>query len=229
MTFSRATAWLGTTLAAALLSTTAFSADLSAKAYKGAAPVVDPLSPIYIHVGGFLGLLSPNITSMTPAVVSPGATASTIGTLGFDVGYFVTDNIAVSLGAGIPPSVTTYGQGGLAAFGALGSSTIAPAMLTAHYHLTSLGPFQPYIGGGVVWNIVLSDGSLGLANYHLNSSVGAVLQAGVDLYIDRHWGLYGDVKKVFLTSNITSTSAGGVNAQVDLNPWFLTAGVTYRF
>ncbi len=223
MTISR-TARLGLTLAAALLSTSALSADL---AYKGPAQAaLDPLSPFYVRVGGLLGILNPSFTSGAPAA-GAGLSASTIGTLGFDVGYFVTDNIAVSLGAGFPPSVTTYGQGSIAALGALGSSVIAPAMLTAHYHLTNLGPFQPYVGGGVVWNIVLSNGSLALPNYALQSNIGGVLQAGVDLYVNRHWGLYVDAKKLFLSTGVTSTLP--LNAVVNLDPWIFTTGVTYRF
>ncbi len=215
----------GTALCA-LFAVPALAADVPAMAYKGTVSATAPVSPLYVRAGGLLGLLNPTFSSGAPAA-GAGLSASTVGTLGFDVGYFLTENIAVSIGAGVPPSVTTYGQGAISGLGALGSSVIAPAMLTAHYHFTGFGGFQPYIGGGVVWNIVLANGSLALPNYALQSNVGGVLQAGVDYYFNSHWGLFVDAKKLFLTTGVTSSLP--LNAQVNLDPWIFTTGVVYRF
>jgi len=46
--------------------------------------------------------------------------------------------------------------------------------------------------------------------------------------LNENWGLNFDVKKVYLNTDV-SVNAGAVTADVDLDPWIVGFGITYKF
>ena len=114
---------------------------------------------------------------------------------------------------------------------------ILPATLTAKYHLP-LGPIKPYVGAGPALFIVFDEkpGStaraLGVDKVKMSNSVGLALQGGVDVALgDSGLGLSLDAKKYFIkpTASFYAGGAKVLETKHDLDPWVLSAGVSYRF
>lgn len=151
-------------------------------------------------------------------------------TAAVEFGYFFNPNFAVSFTGGFPPTVDVLGRGTVAGLGKLGTATYGPATLTAHYHFTGFGNIQPYIGAGPTFMYVFNTKDGALSDLKLANAVGFAVQAGVNVMIDRNWGVFFDVKKAYLRSTTTGT-LGGIPAKgkVVLDPLVIHTGVTYKF
>ncbi|MFB2550360.1 OmpW/AlkL family protein [Ensifer soli] len=162
----------------------------------------------------------------------PGGTISIDNhyTAAFELGYFLTDNIAVSFTGGFPPTVDINGAGTLSPTGKLGAVTYGPTALTAQYHFDEIGRFRPYIGGGPMFMFVFDNKDGALNKLKVDPAIGATVQAGVDMKITDDWGLFVDVKKAYLRTD-SSGSLGGapVKADVRLDPLVISAGVSLKF
>jgi len=147
-----------------------------------------------------------------------------------DISYYFTKNISTELILGTTAS-SIYGDGAIKSLGKLGKSWILPPTLTAQYHLTNFGAFQPYIGAGVNYTMFYHQNASGAAtDLKVKNAFGLALQAGFDYMIDEHWGVNMDVKKIFLRPDFEATVGGArVHGTADLDPWLIGGGVTYRF
>jgi outer membrane protein len=173
-----------------------------------------------------------------------------VATLGVEAGYFFTPNFSVDIAAGVPvyASVKTNAPfpPGLTPVPVPSGTVLATVMpsfvpITALYHFTQFGMFQPYLGGGIAPVFSVSQKSGFNTGVTVDPSVGLVLQGGVDVMFDNHWGWSLDVKKLFAhsTTNVTGSNFAvvGLPVQVPLagalktnfQPWVLSTGVTYRF
>ncbi|CAA2160085.1 Outer membrane protein W [Methylobacterium brachiatum] len=144
-----------------------------------------------------------------------------------DISYFFTKNIAAELILG----VTRHGiQGaGTLAGTRIGSTWILPPTLTLQYHFDGFGPLKPYVGAGVNYSIFFDERERGgFTGFRLSNSFAPALQAGFDYMLDAHWGLNVDVKKLFLDTKV-KLNAGAIRGRVDIDPWIVGAGITYRF
>ncbi|WP_103866495.1 OmpW family protein [Aquimarina sp. I32.4] len=111
----------------------------------------------------------------------------------------------------------------------LGDVWLLPPTLLGQYHFTG-GDFVPYLGAGV--NLTLfygaDEGSVA-DDVSYDTAVGFAFQGGFDFMLNDKWFINVDVKKVFLSTDVTvnATSALGatVGADVDINPWIFGAGV----
>lgn len=144
-----------------------------------------------------------------------------------DISYFFTRNVAAELILG----VTRHGiQGaGTLAGARIGSTWILPPTLTLQYHFDGFGPLKPYVGAGVNYSIFFGEQERGgFTGFRLTNSVAPALQAGFDYMLDEHWGVNVDVKKLFLDTKV-KLNAGTIRGRVDIDPWIVGAGITYRF
>lgn len=170
--------------------------------------------------------------------------SATISTIGGDIDisdefvpslqieYFFNDNMSAEL-------LCCMAQHDVKAVGAvlgtvdLGQVAHFPPTLTLKYHWTDLGPWQPYVGAGVNYTRFFNDelpsgGPVTAIGY--DDSWGGALQAGVDYKLDDHWSVNVDVRKVWISSDVTlSAGATVINAAVDINPLIVTVGSGYRF
>ena len=73
------------------------------------------------------------------------------------------------------------------------------------YHFTQFGAIQPYLGGGIVpsFELAVQDGFNTGGSFA--PTVGLVAQAGSDYMFNRNWGVFLDVKKLFIWSTGKST------------------------
>ena len=173
-----------------------------------------------------------------------------------DISYFLNDNIAFELILGVTPHDVTATDvvvpGGATLDGedlelgdvGLGDVWLLPPTLTAQYHFTNFGSFKPYVGAGVNYTIFFDESAGATADsIDYDASFGGALQAGFDYDLDGEaggWALNVDVKKVWITTDVTvdlSTALSPVtpldevfvDTEVDINPWIVGVGAGYRF
>ena len=104
-----------------------------------------------------------------------------------------------------------------------------PPTLTLQYHFTPHSKFSPYIGAGVNYSLFYGeDAKSGFTDLEIDGGWGVAAQAGFDYWMNDNWGLNLDVKKLWLNVD-ASLNNGAVKADVDLDPWIIGTGVSYRF
>ncbi len=169
-------------------------------------------------VGARALYVSPNVSTSIDGLDVDGAWWAEV-----DVTYFFTKNVAVELiAAWNTHEVTLNGQ-------SLGKVGVLPPTLTAQYHFTDLGKFKPYVGAGINYTYFYEND---LANDTLHvedSSWGGALQAGFDYEIAKNWYLNGDVKYVWMNTDVIVNATGSNLGSLDINPWIFGLGVRYRF
>lgn len=115
---------------------------------------------------------------------------------------------------------------------------ILPATVTLKYHLNA-GGIKPYIGAGPSLFVIMGEKpgaatrALGGTRLKMSNEVGVALQAGVDIPVnDSGMGVSLDAKKYFVSTTLHVFAASGAEALTTrhkLDPWVLSAGVSYRF
>lgn len=213
----RIVSFLSTVTATTLLTSAAFAASVSgtewddAKRFqlRGRVIGVQPDESSTVSVGGeaFVG-----------DAVAPEA----------DLSYYFTDFVSAELiAATTQHSLTHSGAGDL------GRTWLLPPTLTVQYHPMPDAQFSPYVGAGLNYSLFYGEESAkgnGITGLDVNGGIGYALQAGADYWIDEHWGVNMDVKKLFLNVDAKmNVGATPVTADIDLDPWIVGAGVSYRF
>jgi outer membrane protein len=151
-----------------------------------------------------------------------------------DFSYFFTPNLALNL-------ILATTQHDLVARGTalgdvqLGSVWALPPTLTLQYHPLPAARFSPYVGVGLNYTAFYGyshgGGSPVVRGVAVNNSVGAALNAGLDVEISGPWGLNVDVKKIFMSPNAAVGTTLGVklHARTEINPLVVGMSVRYRF
>lgn len=115
---------------------------------------------------------------------------------------------------------------------------ILPATVTLKAHLPTGTPFKPYIGAGPSVFFVFDEkpGStvrdLGVDKVRMSNSFGVALQGGVDITLgESGFGLSLDAKRYFMkpTAKFYADDVKVLETKHNLDPWVLSAGVSYRF
>ena len=144
-----------------------------------------------------------------------------------DVSYFFTDHIAAELIAATANHDINAGGG------KVGDAWILPPTLTLQYHFQRDKQFSPYVGIGVNYSLFYGEDETGTTfnNIDVDGGFGLAFQAGADYWLDDNWGLNLDVKYVDLQVDVdvNSGSTPLKASDVDLDPWIIGAGVSYRF
>ncbi|MCG8443562.1 MAG: outer membrane beta-barrel protein [Caulobacterales bacterium] len=159
-----------------------------------------------------------------------------------DISYFFTDNIAVELILAVTPhdvsAVNVTVPGALTdADIDLGDVWLLPPTVTVQYHFDTGTAIKPYVGVGVNATLFFNEDEGPVADgVDYDPSVGLALQAGVDYDLDGQpggWAANLDVKKVWINPDVTvdfTTALGAsVDADVDINPIIVGAGIGYKF
>jgi outer membrane protein len=161
-----------------------------------------------------------------------------------DFTYFFTKNIAAELILGTSKhDVKTVGSDISAVGGPtnasvdLGSVYLLPPTLTVQYHFFPMKEkiFKPYVGAGVNYTIFYNEkaGSV-VKDVQYDNAFGFAAQLGFDLMLDDTFFINVDVKRLFLSTDVTvdaSNLAAGLSipAEVDINPWLLGFGFGMKF
>lgn len=146
-----------------------------------------------------------------------------------DITYFFTQNWSAELILATSPHDLTLKNSDLGDVD-LGDTWILPPTITLQYHFTPEKKFSPYIGAGVNYTLPYAEKAAGgtVTSLAADGSFGWALQAGFDYWVDDHWGLNLDVKKIYVDVD-ASVNKGAITGEVVLDPWVAGAGVSYRF
>ncbi|MEO0032643.1 MAG: hypothetical protein RIS94_2401 [Pseudomonadota bacterium] len=152
------------------------------------------------------------------------------------VEYFFTPNFSVETICCLTQHHVN-GDGGLSGTNLVNHVLILPATVTLKAHLP-LGAIKPYVGVGPSVFFVMGEkpgataASLGVNKVSMSNSVGVALQAGTDIALGNSgFGLSLDAKKYFIkpTASFFVDDTLVLKTKHKLDPWVLSAGVTYRF
>ena len=144
-----------------------------------------------------------------------------------DISYFLTPQIAVELVLTYPQKQTIRSNGT-----DIGSLKHLPPTLTAQYHFTSFGAFEPYVGAGLNYtrfSSVRFDPAVQTARQPSLSknSVGLMVQVGFDYEFIKNTYFNVDAKKVQIRTDVSS--AGTEVGTFEVDPWLIGVGIGRRF
>ncbi|MFN2099669.1 OmpW/AlkL family protein [Altererythrobacter sp. MF3-039] len=117
------------------------------------------------------------------------------------------------------------------------NAKLIPATVTLKYHF-DLGGVKPYVGAGPAYFLWISDKPgaatlpLGVTDTDLSDELGLALQAGIDVPLgDKGFGISFDAKRYFIgtTARWFAGDTLAIETKHKLDPWVLSAGVSYRF
>lgn len=150
--------------------------------------------------------------------------------------YFFTNNLSVETICCMTQH-DVDGTGALAGAEMVSNARVIPATFTAKYHVDA-GVMKPYVGVGATYFLWVSDKPgaftvpLGITDTDLSDEFGFVLQGGVDIPLgDGGFGLSLDAKKYFVdtTARWYEGDVLALESEHKLDPWVLSAGVTFSF
>lgn len=178
---------------------------------------------------------APAIAAALPADAQTRANDNFVPTVAIE--YFVSPNISLETIC----CVTQHdvdGKNGLAGAELVSNAKIIPATLTVKYHF-NLGGVKPYVGAGPTYFIFVDEkaGStaraLGADRTKINDTLGAALQAGIDIPINGSGlAVSLDAKRYFMKVDAKWYDASGtkvLQTKNTLDPWVLSAGLAWRF
>ena len=141
----------------------------------------------------------------------------------FTLGYRFHDNVGVELLAALPFEHDIYLNGEN-----LASTKHLPPTLTVQYYPLggTQASVQPYLGAGINYTRFSSE-SIESGDLSLDSSWGAAGQVGVDLLIDDNWAL--NAAAWYIDIDTDATLDGADIGTVEIDPWVVMAGISYRF
>jgi outer membrane protein len=180
-------------------------------------------------------LVDPGLAAVLPPSVQTNANSNVVPTLAIE--YFFNKSISVETICCFTQHHIN-GAGGIAGTRIVDHVLILPATVTAKFHLDA-GPIKPYVGAGPALFLIFGEKpgadlrGLGGASTRLSNELGVALQAGVDIPInDKGLGISLDAKKYFIDTTLHVKTAGGtevLTTKHKLDPWVLSAGVSFRF
>ena len=237
MRFDLRAFWLASTILAGTTAVAGLAGPASAAdlAYK-APPAVEVWNPWLVRVRA-LGIVTRD-SGRIYQVSGSDLETSDIVVPELDISYFFTPNWAVEAIAGTTRHTIHVSEpSGLDGL-KVGSAWLLPPIVSLQYHFTNFGAFKPYVGIGANYTIFFSQeagneyfNGVAVVRSKLHNAAGAALQVGFDWFVDRHWGFNVDVKKLFLKTDWDGVLSTGTQlaADVDLDPWLISAGITYKF
>jgi outer membrane protein len=241
------------------------AADLPSPTPQSPGPLPDQMSRFYFRFGAlgainqsWSSLFAQNVAAVAipgiglfpiggigpePSLVGRGASYSNVFSATFQSGYYFTPNWSLEVSSGLPVwmSIKITGFSASPPYSGTVLSKLLPGVvpITGVYHFTQFGALQPYVGAGIVPTFELALRNGFNTGGWFPPAVGLAAQAGADYMFNKNWGVFLDVKKLFIWSQGTSggfdlgppvgTIPGSATIKTTIQPWLLSSGVTYRF
>jgi outer membrane protein len=151
--------------------------------------------------------------------------------------YFVADNFSIETICCFTQHDVDTTAGFPAGTELVSNARVIPATFTAKYHIDG-GAIRPYVGAGVTYFLWVQDKPgaatipLGVTETDFSDEFGFVLQGGVDIPVsDSGFGISLDAKRYFVdtTSRWYVGDVVAIQTKHKLDPWVLSAGVTFSF
>ncbi len=185
------------------------------------------------------------------AIPGSGTGVSRTETLGVAISHFYTDNIAVAVDLGVPPTYKLHGEGTLGPVGQIGTAKQwAPTVFVKYYFGDAKAKWRPFLGAGVTYvrysDIELSQkfqqvigakfGSpAAVTTADLSRGFSPNINAGVSYEFADKWYANLSLTYVKLKTDAelttTGTKVGTVKSSttLTLDPLVAFMGVGYRF
>ncbi len=183
---------------------------------QGDSPMLDQ-KDWFVKVGGTYVVT--DSAGNLPVKGLPSVTVGNAFTGSLEAGRFVSDRFSLSVTAGIPPTHDILVNGAK-----VGTVTLGAVALDAQFHLINEGPFDLYVGGGLAYNMYVSNTVLNVSS--VDSGLAPVLQVGAEYKVSDNLGLFVDAKKEFFTTTVHHLAGP---FQERLNPLAITAGIAFHF
>ena len=200
----------------------------------------DSQSKVQIKVLGTGVMPNGKITSVNTDIVGLPADTQTEANDNFvptiAIEYFFTDSFSIETICCVTQHDVDAVRG-LPGAELVSNARLIPATFTAKYHF-DLDGFRPYVGAGPTYFLWIEDKPgtatlpLGVTDTDLSDEFGFVLQAGFDVPIGENgFGLSVDAKRYFVdtTARWYAGDALAIETEHELDPWVVSAGVSYRF
>jgi outer membrane protein len=204
------------------------------------------------------GPFNSNVTVMGQTrALSDSAKSSSIAasnTIGLTATYFITDNIAGEVVAGLPPKFNISGAGSIAQYGKIGSARMwSPTVLLKYYFGQPTSKLRPFVGLGAtyVWftNAQITNGAFaqndlrGNTSVSVNRGISPVFNAGLSYNVHKNWFIGASVSFIPMTRTITmntpnasiptprGNAPGSIKSTVRarMNPIVTYVNIAYRF
>lgn len=140
----------------------------------------------------------------------------------FNIAYFITHNLAVDVLGGLPFKHDIKLNGSK-----VGDTKQLPPIVTLQWHFSPDAPIRPFVGIGLNYTYFYDEHLDSGADFELSDSWGIAYQAGIDVAIDDHWSIGGDVRYARIDSSvkIDDQKVGSV----DVDPFVYSLNLAYRF
>jgi outer membrane protein len=197
-----------------------------------AAAATARLRPWFLRVDLAGILLSESAETTVAGGRIPGNTVSINDslTVSLDLGYFVTENLAIAAIIGVPPRASLKGANALANVGVAATARYGPAALIVQYHPPPLLGVRTYLGIGISYTVFADVDGVALQNVKLPNVWGPAFQIGMDIPIRERWSLHMDAVQILASTRASGTYQGlPVSSNITVNPLILRLGVTWRF
>lgn len=161
------------------------------------------------------GVLGKNVISVSDKLIPE-----------FDIDYRLSADWSLELVLTVPQEHTVKLKG----VGEIGDFEHLPPTLMLKYHPTfaAFGDrFQPYVGAGVNFTLIMDDDILDGAVKLDSYSIGPAGQIGFDVKLNDRWTLNLDVKRVMIRTDVKLL--GTKIAEARLDPWLYAVGLGYQF
>ena len=167
-------------------------------------------------------------------------------TLDIDITYMTSKNVGIELLLDLSSKHDINGTGNLAGV-KVGDVTVLPPALIAQYHFSPNSNIRPYAGAGINYTMFFSESTTSQftttmgavlaptvvtsTGVEVDPAFGLVLQAGVDIDINKDWYFNIDAKYISLdtTADVSVNGAKAATIDFDLNPLVLGVGIGTYF
>ena len=169
--------------------------------------------------------------SGTPTVIGGSVALSNESVPEVDFSYFFNENLALELIlATASHEAGVEGNTNNTSSIDLGTVSLLPPTLTFQYHFNA-EKFKPYLGAGINYTHFYGVNNGGVKSVEYDDAFGYAFQVGTDYLIGDNLYLNFDVKKAFISTDVTVTTYTNttVTADVDIDPWIVGIGIGTRF
>jgi len=140
----------------------------------------------------------------------------------FNIAYFLNQHWAIDVLGGLAFKHQINVNGDRA-----GSTKHLPPILSLQYHFRPEATIRPFVGVGINYTRFLDEKLDSGAKLSLGSSWGPAVQAGVDIALDDHWSVGGDIRYARIDTRVEIN--GDHVGKVEINPAVYSINVGYRF
>ena len=169
---------------------------------------------------------------VTGVGIPPGADASAgdADTLLFTYEYSFTPSLGVEFVLGVPPKIKADASGSVAFLGeVLTARNVAPTLLLNYHFMDPGSRVRPYVGLGVNYTRFVRIRTPYAWDVQMSDSLGWAAQVGVDVAMDKRWGLFASIGAAKVRSKLVATGATVLQSTIDFKPITYAFGASMRF